>query len=305
MKMSFLTDDQGQKYIPSTAIFITEIFKVLISIIFFLFTTSNPSQLKFPSIKMALPALLYTIQNNILYIAINKLDTATFQITYQLKIFSTALFSSILLKKKLFKYQWIAIILLIIGVSMVQYTSLTPSSSNSNWWGLIDDQENVQNRLLGFICVFLASILSGFAGSSFELLLKNGSTKKQNNIWSRNIELGLYACLLSFSSMFIQDYNLIQENGILFGYNRFTWYVILAQAIGGIIVSLVVKYADSIVKSFATCFSIILSGLISFYLEIPGSKDNIYDPMFQIGGLIVICSVILYSWQYKEKKKVK
>jgi hypothetical protein len=48
--------------------------------------------------KLSIPSFLYTVQNNLLYFALTNLDAATYQVCYQLKILTTALFSAILLQ---------------------------------------------------------------------------------------------------------------------------------------------------------------------------------------------------------------
>ena len=56
--------------------------------------------------KLLIPSFLYVVQNNLLYCALSHLTAATYQITYQLKILTTAIFSYYLLKKRL-SHRWV------------------------------------------------------------------------------------------------------------------------------------------------------------------------------------------------------
>jgi len=73
--------------------------------------------------KLSIPAILYVIQNNLQYVAASNLDVATFQVTYQMKILTTAFFSVIMLRKRLSAGKWLALLLLAVGVGIVQIQS--------------------------------------------------------------------------------------------------------------------------------------------------------------------------------------
>ena len=126
----------GQRYLASTAVFLNELFKLAISLSMALydlsatFPASSTATALFSELfrqvftgdswKLAIPAMLYTLQNSLQYIAVSNLDAATFQVTYQLKILSTALFSVILLHRRISGPKWLSLVLLMVGVAVVQ-----------------------------------------------------------------------------------------------------------------------------------------------------------------------------------------
>ena len=67
------------------------------------------------------------------------------------------------------------------------------------------------------------------------------------------------------------------------------------KAVGGILVAGTMKYADNILKSFATANSIVLSFVFSYYLLRDGD-DNV-TPTFLIGTFVIILATFLYSVQ--------
>lgn len=91
------------------------------------------------------------------------LDVGTLQVTYQLKIVTTAMFSVLLLKKIVTGKQWLSFLLLMVGVTFVQFNPAELSPSN--------DLE--VNYTFGITCVLISSITSGFAGVFLEKLIKN------------------------------------------------------------------------------------------------------------------------------------
>ena len=143
-----------------------------------------------------------------------------------------------------------------------------------------------QNHVVGVIAVIISCFSSGFAGVYFEMMLKGSNA----SLWLRNVQLGMFGSITALLGMVIKDGVQISNKGIFFGYSYLVWFVISQQAIGGLIVAVVVRYADNILKGFATSFSIILSCLASVYLFEYHLTVN-----FIIGAALVILAIYLYG----------
>lgn len=125
------TARQPRRYLNSTAVALSEFLKFITS--FLLMYGSAPSLraaaatagrtlfgMPEQMARVAVPALLYTIQNNIIYVALTHLDAVSFQIIYQLKIVAAMMASRLLLKKKASATRWLSVLLLTAGVILVR-----------------------------------------------------------------------------------------------------------------------------------------------------------------------------------------
>ncbi|KAB1274394.1 UDP-N-acetylglucosamine transporter [Camelus dromedarius] len=169
------------------------------------------------TLKLAIPSGIYTLQNNLLYVALSNLDAATYQVTYQLKILTTALFSVSMLSKKLGVYQWLSLVILMTGVAFVQW----PSDSQE-----LDSKElSAGSQFVGLMAVLTACFSSGFAGVYFEKILK----ETKQSVWIRNIQLGFFGSIFGLMGVYIYDGELVSKNGFFQGYNRLTWIVVILQ----------------------------------------------------------------------------
>lgn len=205
----------------------------------------------------------------------------SFQVTYQLKILTTAFFAVTILRKSLRTIQWGALVLLVIGVVLVQLAQSAKATVPSGV---------EQNHLLGFSAALSACFLSGFAGIYFEKILKGSDI----SVWMRNVQLSVLSIPFGLGTCFLQDGDIIHKQGFFFGYDLFIFYLVVLQAGGGLIVAMVVKYADNILKGFATSLAIIISCIASIYLF-----DFLLTFRFALGAFLVICSIFLYSHQPK------
>jgi len=245
--------------------------------------------------KLMVPALLYTMQNNMLYVALRNLDAATYSVCYQTKILTTALFSVILLGRKLSATKWGALLLLTVGVALAQLSGLSGQESPHVDETPVDEFAQAQSPIRGFLCVMGAACTSGFAGVYFEMLLKGSKT----SLWIRNIQMGIPSIVLALLSVVVYDWKNVTERGFFYGYGWVVLAVILLQAVGGLVVAVVVKYADNIRKSFATAVSIIVSCALSALLF-----DFRPTLVFLLGSGMVVGSVFLYAKQDRPSKSL-
>lgn len=144
------------------------------------------------------------------------------------------------------------------------------------------------------------------------------------NLWVRNVHLSLVSVLVGIVSTLVQQY---YEGGVstsatgsgpsrepagsfdgqlspavlvaeitaffdrLLNANPLVWGVILLHCYGGLLVSLLIKYTDNIVKAFAAAISILVASLASLVMF----PDFQLSGGFMLGFSLVAYSVYMYS----------
>lgn len=193
-----------------------------------------------------------------------------------MKIFTTALFSVLLLGKKLSWMQYGALMILFVGITLVQFDESSTASSF-----LLDWEQSV-----GLAAVAGAAMCSGFSCVYFEKMLKSSSA----SLWLRNVQLGIFAPGTALIGMLIKDGAEIIERGFFHGYSFLVLTIVVQQAIGGLVVAVVMRYADNILKGFATSVSIILSTVLSVFIF-----DYSITMVFSLGVAMVMLAIYLYG----------
>lgn len=218
--------------------------------------------------KLGVPAILYVIQNNLQYVAASNLDVATFQVTYQMKILTTAFFSVLLLRKRLSRTKWLALVLLAVGVAIVQLQSTSAPAHAPVSHGSHDDHKvvarapgdeaiviptRVMHPLRGFIAVTLACMTSGLAGVYFEFILKSSSgSSPPPDLWVRNTQLSLFSLVPALVPILFggsSDPTLSWLGGVINKFQNFNGWAIgtvLTQTFGGLVTAIVIRYSDNI-----------------------------------------------------------
>jgi len=247
------------------------------------------------SAKLIVPAALYLLQNNLLFVALANLSVPTYQLTNQGKLLITAIISRIVLKKHINGMQYLSIALLGLGVAVTHlseyYQNMNQQAENAS----ITSPKTVQNQWLGLAAVMISCVTSGFASVYFELILKTGNKSKQS-VHFKNFQLAVWSFLLAtIHIIFSKDLPLILKHGLFHGFDGVILMVVVAQTMTGFVVSMMLFYADSILKGFAVSVAAVLATVVSVFVF--GTKIN---GIFFAGASLVGIAVAMYSF-YERK----
>lgn len=222
-----------------------------------------------------------------------------------MKIFTTAILLVAMLKRRLSIIQWLSLLMLSIGVIDVQLQQTSTAS-------------NQHNSFIGLASVIAMCCTSAFAGIDqsqlytfqligvyMEMVLKQSAT----NVWIQNIRLALIGIPISCIMMIYNDYDTIRNGssiliytksthileGMYVGWDSLVWTMTLTNSIGGLLIAIVMKYADNILKAYAQSMAIIGAAVGSAIVF-----DFQPNLMFIVGTTLVIVSICLYTrYPYK------
>ena len=118
-------------YLTSVVILFSEALKFVICHLLVLFETGsllkyvkqiNQDLIQKPLdfLRISVPGGLFTVQNNLTFVALSYMDAASFQVMSQLKILTTCVMSILMLNTKLDKFKWTSIFMLLIGVTLIE-----------------------------------------------------------------------------------------------------------------------------------------------------------------------------------------
>ena len=263
--MRFVMRDQP-KFLTSAAVLGSECIKLSLSVAYILFVQrkSVGSIIKYlredmrNTLLLIVPASAYNLQMSLEYVALANLDAAVFSVLVQTKLLCTAICAAMVLQKKLKYLQVISLVLLTTGVMLC------------NLKGSAADDEHAGSQTKGIMATLGIAASSGLASVYTEKVIKGGGNNSRSPKLSEEyglaytqvqlalmslLTIGLYACA--------KDSQAIHEHGLFHNFTTAAFGSVLMSAVGGLIVASVLKYADSILKGYATALSVLLTGMLS------------------------------------------
>ncbi|CAD7973529.1 unnamed protein product [Amoebophrya sp. A120] len=322
-----------KKVAVQSVVLYQEIFKVIICAAVLVgravFSTSQDAR-RAPSIIFSravdfLPPFLYAVQNNMGVFLLLFIDPATFLIGMQQKTIWAAIFSYCILSRAQTRRQWVALLLMYVGVIVVQLPqiqSLNGGSSNSNNTNKAQlppasssssssatpttttsaGEITVAAEVLCFAGLFLTSLANGLAGVCTEKLLVDRTV----SYWDRNLNFAVSSVILCEVGVVLKlvlgsyaksapapSLSEIGKQVLLPSTEGFPWYLwlsILLQASGGICCGLIIREFNIVQKDFMNAISLILTVLITGIVF----RDEIHW-LVPVGAVIVTLATCLYK----------
>ena len=191
---------QEPPYLASVAVFFSEVLKLGSAVALlaleqrsltraFSLTARLLSEHGRETLQFAVPALCYTLQNNLWFYALSNLDPVTAAVTSQVKVITTAIASVVMLGRRLNGAQWLALLGLTVGLVVIT-TKQQPAAPAAG-------RKVPTNTLSGVLAMLLATVLSAYSGVFLERLFKTIKL----TLWLQSIQLSLFALPISLLTM--------------------------------------------------------------------------------------------------------
>lgn len=259
---------------------LVEFFKLLISAGFVLKDICTYEKFTIPSPRIimlySVPAVLYTVNNNLITHIQLYMDPSSFQLLNNLKIAATAICYFFIINRHISRRKWFAVFLLFVSGVVNSIGGLRSDNDSQT-------KSTLYITITGLYLVIIYCGISGLAGVYTEAVLKRYKT---TSIHLQNIILYAFGIILNAATFFFSS---TPSSGFLDGFSIWTWSIVVTQALNGIIISLVLKHSSNITRLFMIGASMVLTSVFAYFIF--GYSIHIY---FFISFLIVIIALCFY-----------
>ena len=236
-------------------------------------------------LEFGVPALIYFINNNLLFLIIQRISSSQFQVLSCFKTAFTAILFRCILKKILSLNKWASVASLTCGAASVMLhnsCTLDPTDVSSG-------ESLVHNDVAVAVFATLASsVLSSLAGVYNELLLKRDG--KLHSLHLQNSLLYAWGVVFNLVGLFAFDGKNVMKNGFFDGYDTAVVVLIANNAATGLSISVILKLCDNIVRVFAHTGAMVITAFIeTAFMNIP------MTPQLPLSIVIVASSSVVYA----------
>ena len=104
------------------------------------------------------------------------------------------------------------------------------------------------------------------------------------------VQLALVSLCIMVPWAVVKDFRAIATDGLFHNFNAAAFVAVVNSALGGLTVAAVLKFADAVLKGYATAISVVLTGVLSMFFF--GTELNVF---YLLGMSNVVISILMYS----------
>lgn len=256
-------EDGSYAYSMPSVVFVAEVVKLGLSMGYLSCELRSPlgafrllkSTSRLDWLRFCVPSMLYAWGNNLDMLNNQYMDPATEQVLVQLKVLTTGVVWRLVFREPLPWRKWGALLLLGIGGAGAGWPS-TPTGTETN---------TMYIKPFGALLVCLHSSCSACAGVYNEWLYKRAPAKG-DSIHLANARLYVIGSLFNFAMHAATAPSGPRPDGLLRGYNRYVWGLVVVYALMGLLLAQVMKFFNVIVKLFISGSSMYVSAFLTWFL---------------------------------------
>eukprot|EP00013_Stygamoeba_regulata_P000531 CAMPEP_0177631740 /NCGR_PEP_ID=MMETSP0447-20121125/1908_1 /TAXON_ID=0 /ORGANISM="Stygamoeba regulata, Strain BSH-02190019" /LENGTH=264 /DNA_ID=CAMNT_0019133239 /DNA_START=399 /DNA_END=1189 /DNA_ORIENTATION=+ len=220
----------------------------------------------------AVPAILYFVNDNLLFAIYTTLDPTTFEILASMRIIFTSLLYRFFMRTAFSKVQWIALFLLVIGSLISQLVTCEEHTVSSISWS--------EFRLVVLYC-----FISSFAGVFIERLLKRNPNE---DFLIQNMKMYLCGAFFNGFTLLALFSDRLENRGVigLATENAAAFLIIINHALSGLAIAATMRYSNNIARVYAHTISMVLTMLISSMIY------SILPSIQAVCGVCIVCTSI-------------
>ncbi|KAJ2992130.1 hypothetical protein HDV02_003268 [Globomyces sp. JEL0801] len=268
--------DKGYEFSRASALAMSEMFKLLLSVGFFIQSLDTPTAKPystdyFKSVLLEFYGQVPTkIATGMVGLSLILVDPGTINLVKSGSTFFTAVVLWLVFKRETTKLQWIAIIIQLLALITSQYDECKASGSYS---------------VMLYMVICLATIISSLCGSFNDHLSKASSA----SLHALNIYLYASGFVFNLAYFIVLQIFSSTEPGFFDGFSGWGLAVVICNSLIGLAITAVYKYADAVIKCLAQSTSTSL--LLIFSLILFGTNIRLVSAA---GCLIIFLTTYLY-----------
>lgn len=258
----------------------------------------------------AIPATMYQASNLLWFLLIMVINPGLALPLGSIKVLATgvAIHTAAVLPfgRKIFKtltdVQWLALVILVIGVLLCNPDTIFGSGEKKDLTlkdgGLAEGKNAAGNTLLGLLIALGYSCAGALGNVSCELMFKrpvtsrDGVPQQMQRLWIQNIQLYFWGAVVGVTYLLCKDGKDIIARGPFHDFDHWTWMALSAHVSMGIAASLVFKYLNNIVFLFISVACMLAAALISIPL---------FHFKFSVAFIIALVLIMAASYLYKRE----